>query len=970
MGSQGGFGQSKEFLDLIKSIGEARSKAEEDRIVLHEIETLKRRITEPDIPKRKMKEYIIRLVYVEMLGHDASFGYIHAVKMTHDDNIHLKRTGYLAVTLFLNEDHDLIILIVNTIQKDLKSDNYLVVCAALNVVCKLINEETIPAVLPQVVELLGHQKEAVRKKAVMALHRFYQRAPSSVNHLISNFRKKLCDNDPGVMGATLCPLYDLITIDVNAYKDLVASFASILKQVAERRLPKSYDYHQMPAPFIQIKLLKILALLGSGDKKASEQMYTIIGDIMRKCDSTSNIGNAVLYECICCISSIHPNPKLLESAADAIAKFLKSDSHNLKYLGIDALGRLIKLSPEIAEQHQLAVIDCLEDPDDTLKRKTFELLYKMTKSSNVEVIVDRMIDYMININDSHYKTEIASRCVELAEQFAPSNQWFIQTMNRVFEHAGDLVNPKVAHNLMRLIAEGFGEEDDTADSQLRSSAVESYLRIVVEPKLPSTFLQVICWVLGEYGTADGKYSASYITGKLCDVAEAYSTDDTVKAYAISALMKIYSFEIAAGRKVDVLPECQSFIEELLASHSTDLQQRAYELQAILGLDANVATNIMPMDASCEDIEIDRSLSFLNSYVQQSIEKGAQPYIPEGERSGMTDVSSFRSQELHEVSSHALRFEAYELPKPVMPSRVSPIEQSSSNELVPAPEPSYHAEMHQVASSVPSVSDTGSLELKLKLDGVQRKWGRPTYSSAAPSTSNADIPKIQNGAPQLDAVSSSSSKAVSYDSRRQQVEISAEKQKLAASLFGGTSKSHKRQSSGSQKVPKTNIPAAEKSHVAKNATSDTAVLERTPQPPPDLLDLDESTVSSSAQSLDPFKQLEGLLDLNQDTSTLTTSDASASGAPDVMSLYGETTLNVQSGGVPNLLPAGRDEANLLSGLAGTPNRDGHGENTVTNPTQQLNKGPNAKESLEKDALVRQLGVTPTGQNPNLFRDLLG
>lgn len=52
----------------------------------------------------------------------------------------------------------------------------------------------------------------------------------------------------------------------------------------------------------------------------------------------------------------------------------------------------------------------------------------MTKSSNVEVIVDRMIDYMISISDNHYKTEIASRCVELAEQFAPSNQWFIQVL--------------------------------------------------------------------------------------------------------------------------------------------------------------------------------------------------------------------------------------------------------------------------------------------------------------------------------------------------------------------------------------------------------------------------------------------------------------------------------------------------------------------------------------------------------------
>lgn len=44
-------------------------------------------------------------------------------------------------------------------------------------------------------------------------------------------------------------------------------------------------------------------------------------------------------------------------------------------------------------------------------------------------------------------------------------------MNKVFEHAGDLVNVKVAHNLMRLIAEGFGEDDNSADSLLRSSAV-------------------------------------------------------------------------------------------------------------------------------------------------------------------------------------------------------------------------------------------------------------------------------------------------------------------------------------------------------------------------------------------------------------------------------------------------------------------------------------------------------------------
>ncbi|GAB4857294.1 hypothetical protein Ancab_015202 [Ancistrocladus abbreviatus] len=897
-----------------------------------------------------MKEYIIRLVYVEMLGHDASFGYIHAVKMTHDDSILLKRTGYLAVTLFLNEDHDLIILIVNTIQKDLKSDNYLVVCAALNAVCRLINEETIPAVLPQVVELLAHPKEMVRKKAIMALHRFCRRSPSSVSHLISNFRERLCDNDPGVMGAALCPFFDLITIDPNTYKDLVVSFVSILKQVAERRLPKSYDYHQMPAPFIQIKLLKILALLGGGDKHASEQMYMVVGEIIKKCDALSNIGNAVLYECVCCVSAIYPNTKLLEAAADAISKFLKSDSHNLKYMGIDALGRLVKISPEVAEQHQLAVIDCLEDPDDTLKRKTFELLYKMTKSSNVEVIVAHMIDYMININDSHYKTEIASRCVELAEQFAPSNQWFIQTMNKVFEHAGDLVNRKVAHNLMRLIAEGFGEDDDTADSQLRLSAVESYLRIIGEPKLPSLFLQVICWVLGEYGTANGKYSASYITGKLCDVAEAHSNDDTVKAYAVTALMKIYAFEMAAGRRLDVLPECQSLIDELSASHSTDLQQRAYELQAVLGLHSQAVESIMPLDASCEDIEVDKNLLFLDNYVHKSLENGAQPYILEHERSGLPNTSNFQSQGHHEASTHALRFEAYELPKAPM-LKAPPASHVSSLEVVPVPEPSYTREVH-LASSSQSKTDARSNEIKLRLDGVQKKWGSPSYSSSVPSTSDSTS---HNGVSSLDGVGAFSSKTpdVSYKSRKPPVEMSAEKQKLAASLFGGISKTEKRPTN--HKPTKPSVHVAGKSQLQKlvAAPNEITVEESTASPPPDLLDLGEPDITSNPPSTDPFKQLEGLLE--PETGTL----GAVGSESDIMTSYTDIPNGGPSGGI-RALTIKNDNLLFNDSQAGT---------AVAPPTQ-MSKGPNLEDSLQKDARVRQMGVTPSSQNPNLFKDLLG
>jgi hypothetical protein len=54
------------------------------------------------------------------------------------------------------------------------------------------------------------------------------------------------------MSAALCALFDLVSADVKAFKNLTASFVSILKQVAEHRLPKTYDYRRTPAPFVQV----------------------------------------------------------------------------------------------------------------------------------------------------------------------------------------------------------------------------------------------------------------------------------------------------------------------------------------------------------------------------------------------------------------------------------------------------------------------------------------------------------------------------------------------------------------------------------------------------------------------------------------------------------------------------------------------------------------------------------------------
>ena len=182
-------------------------------------------------------EFLIRMIYVEMLGHDASFGYVKAVEMCTSTDLLQKRVGYLTASLCLGPDNDLRIMLVNRLQKDLQSANVLEQCAGLIAAAKLLTVDMVPAVQPLVEKLLESDQSIVRKKAVMVLHRFQQLDPEATRSLHEKFRRVLCDKDPAVMGASLHVFHDLVREDPTPFKDLVPSFVSILKQITEHRLP-------------------------------------------------------------------------------------------------------------------------------------------------------------------------------------------------------------------------------------------------------------------------------------------------------------------------------------------------------------------------------------------------------------------------------------------------------------------------------------------------------------------------------------------------------------------------------------------------------------------------------------------------------------------------------------------------------------------------------------------------------------
>ena len=178
----GGINLSKEFFELLKAVGESKSKQEEDRIMAKEVQCLKKKLaplpagaSNPLQSKKKSKEFLVRLLYVEMLGHDASFGYIKAVEMAASASLYHKRTGYLVCSACLSPDHEFRFMLVNQMQRDLQSANVLEISGGLLAATSLITSDMVPALSGEVIKLVSHDSETIRKKAIITLHRFLYR---------------------------------------------------------------------------------------------------------------------------------------------------------------------------------------------------------------------------------------------------------------------------------------------------------------------------------------------------------------------------------------------------------------------------------------------------------------------------------------------------------------------------------------------------------------------------------------------------------------------------------------------------------------------------------------------------------------------------------------------------------------------------------------------------------------------------
>lgn len=211
-------------------------------------------------------------------------------------------------------------------------------------------------------------------------------------------------------------------------------------------------------------------------------------------------------------------------------------------------------------------MDCLEDADDTLKIKTLDLLYRMTNKQNVEAIVEKLLTSLREAPiESSVRKDLVLKINALCEKYSPNKNWYVRTMNKLYEMGGDLITPDLSNKFISSICEYEKEIDG---EKFRDSTIRIYLKILKKnPNIPDSMLQVISWIMGEYGSKiPNQKKMIKIIDNLCIAAYRNLEEELTRSYVLNAITKL---QAAQGFPENI--QVEAVMSDYLHSKHIDVQ---------------------------------------------------------------------------------------------------------------------------------------------------------------------------------------------------------------------------------------------------------------------------------------------------------------------------------------------------------------------------------------------------------------
>jgi AP-1 complex subunit gamma-1 len=447
---------------------------------------------------------------------------------------------------------------------------------------------------PEVESLMSTANPYIRRKAAICAMRICRKVPDLYEHFLEKAKNLLSDRNHGVLLCGLTLAIDLCEAEeeeeeeggpvgvIEMFRPLAGGLVRALKGLTTSGYAPEHDVSGITDPFLQVKILRFLRVLGRGDVATSELINDILAQVATNTDSSKNVGNSILYEAVLTILDIEADSGLRVLGVNILGKFLANKDNNIRYVALNTLNKVVAIEPNAVQRHRNTILECLRDPDISIRRRALDLSFMLINEDNVRVLVRELLAFL-EVADNEFKSVMTTQIGIAADRFAPNKRWHMDTILRVLKLAGNYVKEQILSSFVRLIA-------TTPD--LQTYAVQKLYSSLKEDISQEGLTLAATWTIGEYADSllqGGQYEEEELVKEVreSDIVDLF-TNILNSTYASQIAVE---YIITASMKLTVRMSDPAQIERLrrlLSSRTADLsveiQQRAVEYTNLFGYD--------------------------------------------------------------------------------------------------------------------------------------------------------------------------------------------------------------------------------------------------------------------------------------------------------------------------------------------------------------------------------------------------
>lgn len=491
----------KGLVRFIADLRNARERDLETKRINHELANIRNKFQDTNLNGYQKKKYICKLIYIYILGYDINFGHWEAITLTNSSIYSEKQIGYLAVSILLNENSEMLPLAINSIKKDLNDMNEYFTSLALNCIATIGGSTISDALSEDIFKLLisPTSQDFVRKKAALTILRLYRRDRKIIDPLRADRIIPLIDSpNLGVATSVASLVIEMVQDNPEQYKIAYSIVVRRLQNLLfERGCPEDYIYYNVPVPWLFVKLLRLLQYFPpSQDETICMSLRKVLAEIVEvnstpaKNTQQSNAQNAVLFEAIDLAVHVDIDSDLMTKIVQILGSFLSSNETNIKYLTLKSMATLAAGYDQVPlSSHLITIIQSLRDRDISVRRKAIDLLYSICNANNVRTIVNELLKYL-QTADFTIRGEMVVRIAVLVEKYATEYQWYVDISLKLLSIAGSHISEDVWQRVIQIVIN---------NENIQLYSVKTILTYIKSPHCNENLLKVGAYLLGEYG---------------------------------------------------------------------------------------------------------------------------------------------------------------------------------------------------------------------------------------------------------------------------------------------------------------------------------------------------------------------------------------------------------------------------------------------------------------------------------------